>query len=137
MALFEKLKNVFKGNEKKDIKRVQNIVENSKTLNVMYKNEHIIIQGYNAIFLDEYVSDVINLYNLDVQGNDIIINYDDLYEFYYSDDNERIDIYKILNLPELFDCFSSEGFDLEQFKLFARNFLRNRPEKTEKRVGQI
>ena len=105
MALFEKLKNVFKGNEKKDIKRVQNIVENSKTLNIVYKNEHVIIQGYNAVFLDEYVSDVINLYNLDVQGNDIIINYDNLYEFYYSDENERIYIYKILNLPELFDGY--------------------------------
>ena len=33
----------------------------------------------------------------------------------------------INNFPELFDCFSSEGFDLEQFKLFARNFLRNQP----------
>ena len=33
----------------------------------------------------------------------------------------------------MFDCFSSEGFDLEQFKLFARNFLRNKPERTDKK----
>ena len=39
------------------------------------------------------------------------------------------------NFPELFDCFSSDGFDLEHFKNFARNFLRNRPERTDKKSG--
>ena len=39
----------------------------------------------------------------------------------------------INDFPELFDCFSSEGFDLDQFKLFARNFFRNKPERTDKK----
>ena len=39
------------------------------------------------------------------------------------------------NFPELFDFFSSDGFVSEQFKLFARNFLSNKPQSTEKRVG--
>ena len=34
----------------------------------------------------------------------------------------------IYAFPELFDCFSSEGFDSSQFKNFARNFLRNNTE---------
>ena len=44
----------------------------------------------------------------------------------------------INNFPELFDCFSSEGFDLEQFKLFSRNFFKESTrEDTHKRVGPI
>ena len=58
----------------------------------------------------------------------------DMYQQPTGRENDEI----INNFPELFDCFSSEGFNLEQFKLFARNFLRNRPERTDKkRVGQI
>ena len=40
----------------------------------------------------------------------------------------------IYNFPELFDCFSSDGFLSKQFKLFARNFLSNKPQSTEKKV---
>ena len=41
---------------------------------------------------------------------------------------------EIINeFPVLFDCFSSKGFDLAQFKIFARNFLSNKPERTDKK----
>ena len=42
----------------------------------------------------------------------------------------------INNLPELFDCFSTDGFDTERFKLFARHFLSNKPESSDKRQNE-
>ena len=36
----------------------------------------------------------------------------------------------------MFDCLSNNGFDLEQFKLFSRNFLGNAPQTGEKKVAE-
>ena len=43
----------------------------------------------------------------------------------------------INNFPELFDCFSNDGFDTERFKLFARHFLSNKPESSDKRQNEL
>ena len=96
MSFFNKISNIFAKN--KDI---------HKTLEfkVEFNGENILLTPNQDINKLENIIDLINIYNIETRMNSILVSYNELYDLYYNENDEKIDDYKYFNLPDLFEGF--------------------------------
>lgn len=93
MGFLKKLTNILKQNE------------NKVSFQIKYLEQQISIISSIAIDKNDSIIDLVNMYNIKVQDNKLCIEYEDIYDLYYDENNTEIDIYKRFNLPELFKGF--------------------------------
>ena len=91
MSFFNKISNIFAKN--KDI---------HKTLEfkVEFNGENILLTPNQDINKLENIIDLINIYNIETRMNSILVSYNELYDLYYNENDEKIDDYKYFNLPD-------------------------------------
>ncbi|MEG2246666.1 MAG: DEAD/DEAH box helicase [Romboutsia sp.] len=113
MSFLNKISNIFAKN--KDI---------SKTLEFKaeFKEEHILLTPNQDINQIENIIDLINIYNIETRMDSILVSYNDLYDLYYNENDEKIGDYKYFNLPDLFEGF----INIENDNYLASNDVKYR-----------
>ena len=90
------------------LKKLTNILKQSETeisFKINYNEEYIEIIPNISLDKDDYIIDLIKMYNIKTQDNKLCIKYEDIYDLYYDENNIEIQTYKRFNLPELFKGF--------------------------------
>ena len=90
MAFFNKLGSIFKDKSKDKVENLEKYDrESGRILKNIYEKEYIRLKIDNLSFCEEDIKGLINLYNLNIDDNDILIPYEEIYNFYYDEyDNE-------------------------------------------------
>ena len=78
---------------------------NSVNWNVKYTDDHILLM--TDVDISDYpdILDIINMYNIERQGNTLFIPYDMVYDLYYDENGVETDLYKRFGLPPIFRGF--------------------------------
>lgn len=85
-----------------------NSTDNHKEIewSVDYKENTIVIKSSENLTEIGNLNDLIQMYNMDIAHNsEITISYDDIYDFYYDENDNRIDLYKEFKLPDMFNGY--------------------------------
>ena len=85
MSFLNKISNIFAKN--KDISKVLEF-------KVEFKEENILLTPNQDINKIENIIDLINIYNIETRMDSILVSYNDLYDLYYNENDEKIDDYK-------------------------------------------
>lgn len=70
--------------------------------NIQYQEEYIKITFSKPIEQLETIENLIRVNNIDRDRDTIFINYEEIYDLYYDENEKEIDDYKVFKLPELF-----------------------------------
>lgn len=93
MGFLRRIRNIFIG-EERDV-----------NFEIDYKKEFIVVKPSIEISKNDKILDLINMYNIEEDNNKLYIGYDTIYELYFDENNNEIDIYEYFNLPHIFKGF--------------------------------
>lgn len=96
MSFLNKISHIFAKN--KDISK-------ALEFKVEFSEENILLTPNQDINKLENIIDLINIYNIETRMDSILVSYNDLYDLYYNENDEKIDDYKYFSLPDLFEGF--------------------------------
>ncbi|WP_058484985.1 SNF2-related protein [Defluviitalea phaphyphila] len=89
----------------KKLTRVLKIGNQSIFFTINYNPEYIEMIPNISLDKDEKVVDLIKMYNIKIIDNKLCIEYEEVYDLYYDENDNEIQIYKKFNLPDLFKGF--------------------------------
>ena len=94
MSIIKKFVNIFSKNKE--------ILEEMK-LSMSFEEKGILLSSNKDINELENIKDLLIMYEIeDLNSNSILISYDEIYDLYFDEYDNKIDAYKLFNLPQIF-----------------------------------
>lgn len=89
------------------IKKIADIFSKNQDIEfkwtVKYNEQGISLIPNKSLDSVDEIKDLLTIYEIDVdEDNSVFIQYNDIYDLYYDEFNNKIDIYKYFNLPDIF-----------------------------------
>lgn len=92
MGFIEKLSNILKRENLDELK-----------WSLVYEEEYIKIKCNRELSKLSKIQDLMNMYELYTKKDEIILEYDKIYDLYYDEFDNAIDMYTTFNLPQIFN----------------------------------
>lgn len=98
--------------------------------NIEYKKNYILMKSNIDLNLNNEINDLIIMYEMNLEDNNIIkITYDEIYDLYYDEYGYDLDIYKLFNLPNIFrgnfKIMNKGNFIVDKEVSYTYKFIEN------------